>query len=338
VISEEIEQIVTGHDLDAFTMEAVIDEILSGRASEAQIAAFVVALRMKGESVEEIAAAARAMRRRCVQIQPEVSGPLLDTCGTGGDGLDTFNISTASAIVVAAAGVAVAKHGNRAATSKAGSADVLEALGVRVDCEPDVVRDSIETLGIGFLFAPAHHGALRYAAPVRRQLVGRTIFNMLGPLSNPAGASHQLIGVYAEAPLGRLAQALGDLGVKRAWVVRGHEGLDEVSPAGPTAVARLEEGSVRLAEVKPSDFGLQPVELDALQGGDAEQNANIIRDVLEGTQGAARNTVVINAAAALCVAGSVGGPEEAARRAENAIDSGAAKEKLARWIEHSQNR
>jgi anthranilate phosphoribosyltransferase len=333
VIAEAIERVVMKQDLDPATMELVFDEILSGKASEAQIAAFVVALRMKGETVEEIAAAARAMRRRSLTIAPHVDGPLLDTCGTGGDGLQTFNISTASAIVVAASGVSVAKHGNRAASSRTGSADVLEALGVRIDRDPEHVQRCIEEIGIGFLFAQAHHQALKHAAPVRRQLAGRTLFNVLGPLSNPAGATHQLIGVYAGAPIERLAHVLGALGLRRAWVVHGDEGLDEVSPAGPTTVAELDDGRVRVIRLSPADFGLEPVSLAALSGGSPIANAAIIQGVLRGEDGAPRIAVLINAASALCVAGVTKDPKEAAKRAAKAIDTGAAREVLERWVE-----
>ena len=337
MIGEIIERVVNGIDLSPSTMESALDRILSGEVSEAQIAAFVIALRMKGETVEETAAAARAMRRRCVRIAPTVDGPLLDTAGTGGDGLHTFNISTAAAIVVAAAGVPVAKHGNRAASSKAGSADVLEALGVRIDSDPARVQRSIEELGIGFLFARSHHGALRHAAPVRRQLEGRTIFNVLGPLSNPAGATHQLIGVYRGAPIEHLARALGELGVQRAWIVHGENGLDEVSPEGPTRVASLKEGSVHLSEVTPADFGLTPVSVDALVGGDANENADIVRRILDGEKGAPRAAVLINAAAALCVAEVTTDPKEATERAAEAIDRGAAAQLLERWTRFTRS-
>ena len=229
MIAEAITTVVEGHHLSTETMESAIDTILTGEASEAQIAAFIVGLRMKGETPEEIAAAARAMRSRCTQISPNVNGPLLDTCGTGGDGFHTFNISTAAAIVVAACGVAVAKHGNRAVSSRAGSADVLEALGVYIYTDPDRVQRSIEEIGIGFLFAPSYHAALRHAASVRQQLGFRTLFNVLGPLSNPAGATHQMMGVYARTSIEKLAQALDSLGVQKAWVVHGDNGIDEVS-------------------------------------------------------------------------------------------------------------
>lgn len=336
MIREAIRRVVAGEDLEPGLMEAAIDSILVGEATEAQIAAFVIALRMKGETSEEIAAAARVMRRRCVRISPQVSGPLIDTCGTGGDGLDTFNISTAAAIVVAASGLAVAKHGNRAASSKAGSADVLEALGVNIECSAEQVQRCIEQVGIGFMFAQSHHAAMRHAAPVRRQLGVRTIFNVLGPLSNPAGATHQVLGVYAGAPMERLAEALGALGVETAWVVRGHDGLDEMSPQGPTTVVQLQGGEVSSMELSPSDFGLETVPTSALRGGDAQDNAEIIRRVLAGEPGAPRTAVLINAAAALCVAGLVQSPKLGVERASAAIDSGAATELLQRWVEHSQ--
>lgn len=331
MISEAIKAVVAGSDLSDNEVEAAMDAILDGEASPAQIAAFVVGLRMKGESASEIAAAARALRKHCKAIRPNVDGPLLDTCGTGGDGLHTFNISTAAAIVAASCGVAVAKHGNRAVSSKAGSADVLEALGVRIDLPGDRVLKSIEEVGIGFMFAPSHHAAMRHAAPVRRELGVRTLFNLLGPLSNPASATHQVVGVYDATRLEQLAQALGALGLTAAWVVHGQGGLDEVSPAGPTRVAELANGEVTCFEVRPVDFGLDPVRLEALGGGDASRNAEIIRAVLDGEQSPARSAVVLNAAAALRVAGLAEDPKAAAERAAAAIDRGDAKRKLERW-------
>lgn len=331
MISTAIKEIVAGHDLSPSDVEAAMDAILDGEASVAQIAAFVVALRMKGESAGEIAAAARALRKHCEPVRPKVDGPLLDTCGTGGDGLDTFNISTAAAIVVAACGVAVAKHGNRAVSSKAGSADVLEALGVRIDLSPDRVLRCIEEVGIGFMFAPSHHAAMRYAAPVRRELGIRTLFNLLGPLANPASATHQLVGVYDPARVEQLAHALGELGLTGAWVVHGEGGLDEVSPSGPTTVAQLSDGQVSRFEVSPRDFGLSEVPIDELRGGDASRNAEIIRSVFSGDPGPARVAVVLNSAAALRVTGFADDPKAAAERAAEAIDSGDAKRTLERW-------
>ncbi len=336
MISNAIKEIVAGHDLSPDDVEAAMDEILEGEASTAQIAAFVVGLRMKGESAIEIAAAARSLRKHCETIRPQVDGPLLDTCGTGGDGLQTFNISTAAAIVAAACGVAVAKHGNRAVSSKAGSADVLEALGVRIDLAPERVLRCIEEVGIGFMFAPSHHAAMRHAAPVRRELGVRTLFNLLGPLSNPASASHQLVGVYDPGRIEQLAQALGALGLTAAWVVHGEGGLDEISPAGPSAVAQLADGEVSRFEVSPRDFGLSEVSVESLGGGDAACNAAIIRDVLDGQQGPPRIAVVLNAAAALCVTGGAGDPKKAAEQASEAIDNGDAKQVLDRWAQFTQ--
>lgn len=336
MISNAIKEIVAGHDLSPEDVEAAMDEILEGEASTAQIAAFVVGLRMKGESAIEIAAAARSLRKHCETIRPQVDGPLLDTCGTGGDGLQTFNISTAAAIVAAACGVAVAKHGNRAVSSKAGSADVLEALGVRIDLAPERVLSCIEEVGIGFMFAPSHHAAMRHAAPVRRELGVRTLFNLLGPLSNPASASHQLVGVYDPGRIEQLAQALGALGLTAAWVVHGEGGLDEISPAGPSAVAQLADGEVSRFEVSPRDFGLSEVSVESLGGGDAACNAAIIRDVLDGQKGPPRIAVVLNAAAALCVTGGAGDPKTAAEQASEAIDNGDAKQVLDRWAQFTQ--
>ena len=337
MISNAIKDIVAGRDLSPSDVEAAMDSILGGEASGSQIAAFVVALRMKGESADEIAAAARALRKHCETIRPKVDGPLLDTCGTGGDGLHTFNISTAAALVAAACGVAVAKHGNRAVSSQAGSADALEALGVRIDLTPERVQQCIEQVGIGFLFAPSHHAAMRHAAPVRRELGIRTLFNLLGPLSNPASATHQVVGVYDPARVKQLAQALGSLGLTAAWVVHGAGGLDEVSPSGPTAVAHLADGKVSTFEVRPDDFGLPEVPIESLRGGDARRNAEIIRSVLGGEQGPARVAVLLNAAAALCVTEMASGPRVAAERAAEAIDSGAAKQTLERWAQFTRD-
>ena len=337
MITHAIKELVAGHDLSAGEVESAMDAILNGHATQAQIAAFVVGLRIKGESAVEIAAAARTMRKHCEQIRPEVDGPLLDTCGTGGDGLHTFNISTAAAIVAAASGVSVAKHGNRAVSSKAGSADVLEALGVRIDLSPAEVQRSIEEVGIGFLFAPSHHAAMKHAAPVRRELGLRTIFNLLGPLSNPASATHQVVGVYDSAHTEQLAWALGSLGLTAGWVVHGYGGLDEISPAGPTRIAELVGGKVRTIELSPADFGLPEVPLESLRGGDAERNAAIIREVLSGEQGAARVAVLLNAAGALVVTGVAEDTRAAAERAAEAIDSGAARAILERWAKFTRN-
>jgi anthranilate phosphoribosyltransferase len=317
-------------------MERVMEEILRGEALPEQLAAFLVALRMRGETVDQMAAAARVMRRHASRVDLGVSGPILDTCGTGGDGAGTFNISTVSAIVAAACGVRVAKHGNRAVSSRAGSADVLEALGVRIEVAPEVLVRCVREAGIGFLFAPRHHGALRHAAPVRRSLGIRTFFNLLGPLANPANATHQLLGVYDPKRLVQVAEVLGVLGVERAWVVHGAQGLDEISPAGPTDVAELSEGVVRLRSISPADFGLGSVDVAELAGGDARQNARIALEILEGQRGSRRDAVLMNASAALNVVGCESDLERGARRAAAAIDDGSAKSVLDRWIAITQ--
>ena len=337
-VGAAIARAIEGRDLDAAIMEAAMESILAGEATEAQIAGLAIALRMKGETAEEIAAAARVMRRRCEAVEVARAGEVvLDTCGTGGDGAGTFNVSTIGAIVVASCGVRVAKHGNRAVSSRAGSADVLEALGVRIDLSPDAVARCVRELDIGFLFAPAHHGALKHAAPVRRSLGVRTFFNMLGPLANPAGATHQLVGIYDPARLAQVAEVLGLLGSARAWVVHGAGGLDEVSPAGPTEVAELDAGRVSKRTVHPEDFGLEPVAVEALVGGDAEDNARIAIAILEGERGPRRDAVSLNAAAALLVAGLERDPRDAMARASDAIDSGLAREKLEAWIEFTRS-
>ncbi|MFW6050345.1 MAG: anthranilate phosphoribosyltransferase [Myxococcota bacterium] len=335
MIGDAIRRVVDGGDLAEGQMASAMRAILGGEASDAQIAALAVGLRMKGETIDEIAAAARVMRERCAQVDLGFDGVVLDTCGTGGDGAGTFNISTVSAIVVAGCGVSVAKHGNRAVSSKAGSADLLEALGVSLEASPEAVARSVREVHIGFLFAPAHHAALKHAAPVRRQLGLRTFFNLLGPLANPAGATHQIVGVYDPARVRQVAEVLGRLGTRGAWVVHGHGGLDEVSPCGPTRVAVLSEGEVVERTVEPADFGLDPVTPEQIGGGDAARNAAIARAVLEGERGGPRTAVVMNAAAALVVAGEAHDLREAAARAASAIDSGAARETLAKWVASS---
>jgi anthranilate phosphoribosyltransferase len=256
---------------------------------------------------------------------------MVDTCGTGGDGSGTFNISTATAVVVAAAGTTVAKHGNRAASSRAGSADVLEALGVSLDLPPERVGACIDEIGIGFMFARAHHPAMRHVASVRGEIGVRTLFNFLGPLCNPAAVTHQLLGVGDATKLDALAEVLALLGVAGAWVVHGEGGLDEVALSGPTRVAAVRDGRVDRFEVTPGDFGLKTAPLAELRGGDAAENAAIVRGVLAGEPGARRDAVVLNAAAALCVVGAAVSPREGAERAAQAIDCGAAKAKLAAW-------
>ena len=338
MIREAIERAVKAEELDGPLMESAMESILSGEASAAQIAAFLVAMRMKGETAEELAAGARVMLRHCLRVPFRSNGVVLDTCGTGGDGLGTFNISTISAIVVAACGVTVAKHGNRAASSKAGSADLLEALGVAIEIPVQRVAECLERIGIGFIFARSHHPAMRFAAPVRSELGIRTLFNLLGPLTNPAGATHQVLGVFAADRVEQVARVLALLGSGGAWVVHGAEGMDEVSPCGPTRVARVTAGEVSVSELRPEDFGVEPAELQALRGGDAEQNAAIARAILSGEKGAKRDAVVVNCAAALCAAGRTDSPAQGAARAAEALDSGAAEAKLQEWIELSRAR
>lgn len=332
-LKDAIRRAVERHDLDDAAMDAAMETILDGAASEAEIAGFAVALRMKGETAQEIATAARVMRRRCVRVAVEGHGPLVDTSGTGGDGLRTFNISTVAAIVIAACGVRVAKHGNRGVSSPTGSADLIEALGVPMDVGPETVARCIEEAGIGFMFAPRYHGALRHAAPVRRALGIRTLFNLLGPLSSPAPVTHQLVGVYDPARVRQLAEVLGLLGLTAAWVVHGEGGFDEVSPLGVTRVAALEHGRVVERTVTPADFGVDPVPLEGLIGGGPAENALIARRILEGEPGAPRTAVLINAGAALCMTGEAPSPAAGASMAAAAIDDGRARATLARWVE-----
>jgi anthranilate phosphoribosyltransferase len=331
-MKELIARVVEGSDLSAEEITQAMDAILGGAALPTQIAALLVALRMKGETAAELAAAARSMRRHALAVKVASPPPLLDTCGTGGDGSNTFNISTISAIVVAASGVKVAKHGNRAATSRSGSADLLEALGVNLNLPAASIARCIDELGIGFMFARVHHPAMRHVGPVRAEIGVRTLFNWLGPLTNPAGATHQLLGVGDGTKLEVMAAALCELGIGGAWVVHGHGGLDEVSLSGPTQVARVLGGKVDCFAVKPEDFGVLPASSGALTGGDVEQNIALCRAILDGTRGPQRDAVVINAAAALCAAGVETDPAAAAARAASAIDSGAARAKLKAWI------
>lgn len=327
-----LEKIVAGSELSAAVMEAAVESIFCGTATPAQIGALLIALRMRGESAEELAAAARVMRRHALAVHTRGSGPLLDTCGTGGDGSGSFNVSTAAAIVVAACGVRVAKHGNRAATSKSGSADVLEALGIDLTQSAEAIGRSIDSIGIGFMFARTHHPAMKHAAPVRAELGVRTLLNFLGPLTNPANATHQLLGVGDATKLRLMAEVLRILGAQGAWVVHGHGGLDEVSVSGETRVIELREGELRERMVTPEDFGVQRSDVAALLGGDAVENARVMRAMFEGERGAKRDAVVVNAAAALCVAGVTQSPREAAAMTAAALDSGAARAKLSEWI------
>jgi anthranilate phosphoribosyltransferase len=328
VIQSAIGRAVMREDLSRDLARATMEQILAGEATPAQIGAFAVALRMKGETAEEIAGLAEAMRRRVAPIRTR-RDPLLDTCGTGGDNAGTFNISTTVAIVTASCGVAVAKHGNRAVSSRTGSADVLESLGVRLDITPEAAGRSLDLLGITFLFAPNYHTALRHAAGPRREIGVRTVFNVLGPLTNPAGAGRQLLGVYSDSLVRTVADVLGGLGSERAWVVHGRDGLDELTVFAKSHVAELQEGRIREFELDPGSLGLAHADREGVAGGDAATNAARVRAVLDGEKGAARDIVVLNAGAALLVAGVASGIEEGVSRAAQAIDGGKAREKLA---------
>ena len=318
------------HDLTEDEAAACMEELMTGAASAAQFAAFVTALRMKGETADEIAGMARVMREKSSRI--DIDGPLLDTCGTGGDASGSFNVSTCAAFVAAGAGARVAKHGNRAMTSKSGSADVLEALGAKIDLTPEQVKDCIERAGIGFMFAQAFHPAMKHVAPARREIGIRTVFNLLGPLTNPAGARCQVLGVARPDLVETLAAVLQRLGTEHALVVHGDDGFDEVSICGPTAIAEVTPADIRVYTITPADAGLQQHDVSDLRGGTAEQNAAEMRLVLDGAPGALRDFVVINAAAALVAWGAENDLAAAAQLAARAIDSGAASGKLHEFI------
>jgi len=324
---ENLNKIVKGNDLKEEEMSFMINEILSGNISDAQIGAFMAALATKGETIEELAGAATAMRRKALRIQ--VSSPaVVDTCGTGGDGAQTFNISTTTAFVVAGCDVTVAKHGNRSVSSKCGSADLLEALGVNLDTNPEIVEEAVSEIGIGFLFAPLYHSAMRYAANARKEVGLRSIFNMLGPLTNPAGADCQLLGVYAPELTEMFANALKLLGAKRAFVVHGHEGLDEISVCGLTRVSELKDGLIRTYDIDPEQFFGKQANAKELAGGGPEENAEITNKILGGEKGSRRDVVLLNASAALAAAGKADNLTQGISLAETSIDSGAAAEKL----------
>ncbi|MCX5820821.1 MAG: anthranilate phosphoribosyltransferase [Deltaproteobacteria bacterium] len=336
MIREAIAKIVLGEDLREAEMMTVMTEVMEGGATPAQIAAFMTALRIKGETVEEVTGAARIMRQKATRIDAR-SSVVVDTCGTGGDGRNTFNISTTAAFVVAAAGLTVAKHGNRAVSSGCGSADVLEALGVKIDAAPEIVEECLQQIGIGFLFAPRLHGAMKYAIGPRREIGIRTIFNMLGPLTNPAGATAQLIGVYDPKLTEMFAGVLKNLGTKRAFVVHGADGLDEATVTGETRVSELKEGLVTTYNIDPMEFFGKSFAAADLLGGNAEANARITTEILSGETGARRGIVVLNAALAIVAGGKAVGIREGIAVAEACIDSGAARKKLQGLIEHSHS-
>ncbi len=330
-----MERVEAGHVLERAEAEAVMEELLSGRVETPEIVRLLAALNRRPVEVQELAGFARVMRRHATRVFAGGEGRpanMVDTCGTGGDGANTFNISTVAAIVAAAAGARVAKHGNRAASSQSGSADVLEALGVRIDLPFEQYGRAIREIGIGFLFAQAAHTATRHAAPARKQVGVRTVFNLLGPLTNPAGAQAQVLGVFSEDVIELVAATLAELGVERAFVVHGAGDLDEISLAGETMVAEVRRGAVRRFTVTPEEFGVARAPLESIRGGTAAENAALIRRILGGEAGPARDIVVVNAAAALVAAGVAGNFREAAGLASFVISSGAASEKLARLI------
>ncbi len=317
--------VAQGRSLSEQEAETAFDIIMSGDATPSQMGGFLMALRVRGETVDEITGAARAMRAKALQI--DAPPGTIDTCGTGGDASGSFNISTAAALVAAGCGVPVAKHGNRALSSRSGSADVLTALGVNIDADFPVVRDCLWQIGIGFLMAPRHHSATRHVAPTRVDLGTRTIFNLLGPLSSPAGARRQLVGVFAPEWTRPMAEVLGRLGAERVWVVHG-DGLDELSTAGPTTVAALEDGKVEVFEITAADAGLPAARLADLAGGEPQHNAALMRDLLGGVGGPLRDIVLLNSAAALLVAGRAATLADGVERAARAIDSGTAQRVL----------
>jgi anthranilate phosphoribosyltransferase len=335
VIQQVVSRLLDGHDLSRDEARATMGEIMAGEATEAQIAGFLVALRAKGETADEITGCAEAMREHVLHVNPQRSD-LVDVVGTGADGADTYNISTAAALVTAAAGAGVAKHGNRAASSQTGSADVLEALGLRLEMPPERIEQSIDELGFGFLFAQAHHPAMRHAAPVRRELATRTVFNVLGPLTNPAGARALVLGVYSPELARTLAEALVRLDTTRAYVVHGAGGIDELSPCGPNLVCEVENGAVREYELDPLELGIPRCEPEELRGGDPQTNAAALRRVLDGEDGGHRSAVLLNAAGGIAAAGRAENLREGVARAREAIDSGDALTRLDALVEFSR--
>ncbi len=330
-IQHAISDTQKGIPLSSKQSETVFKQIMQGQATPAQIGALLMGLSIRGETPELVAGAARAMRSAATQIHPKASG-LLDTCGTGGDGASTFNISTTVAIVLAACGVPVAKHGNRAISSKSGSADVLEALGVKLDISPEQVANCVDEVGIGFLFAPQCHPAMKYAGPVRRELGVRSVFNLLGPLTNPASADYQILGVFGEDKLDLVANALAQLGSKRALVVHGRDGLDEITTTTITDAVWVENGKTHRFEIDPSAFGMPYATPKALEGGDAAFNAEVMKHILAGVQGAGRDIVLLNSAAALWVAGKVESIADGLGVAAKTIDDGKATATLGALI------
>ncbi len=327
MIKEVIAKLVKGEDLTKNEAGLVMEEIMTGQALPAQIAAFLTAMRIKGETIDEIVGAAEVMRKYATKIKTR-HPVILDTCGTGGDEAHTFNISTVAAFVVAGAGVAVAKHGNRSVSSKCGSADLLKSLGVNIEVEEDIVSKCLDEAGIGFLFAPKLHKAMQYAIGPRREIGIRTIFNILGPMTNPAGATHQLLGVYDAVMTRPIAQALGELGSKHALVVHGCDGLDEVTTTGKTQISELKSGRVKTYEVSPKDFGIKKAGPQDLKGGDPSENARIAMDILGGEKGPKYDIVILNAGCAIYASDKAASIKEGIKSAGESIESGAAVGKL----------
>ena len=335
-IQAAIAAVIDRKNLSADDMQHVMRLIMTGEATPAQIGGFLVGLRMKGETVEEIAAAARVMRELATRV--DIGGPhLVDTCGTGGDGASTFNVSTASAIVTAAAGARVAKHGNRSVSSSSGSADVLEAAGVRLDLDPDQVAACIERVGVGFMFAPQHHGAMKHAIGPRREMRVRTLFNLLGPLTNPAGAPNQVLGVFSEQWVEPLAHVLQQLGSEHVLVVHADDGLDEISIAGPTLVAELHNGKVTVYSIGPADFGMETGDLSRITVSDAAESLRMINAVLDGEPGPAHDIVALNSGAAIYAAGLTTTLADGVSLAIETIQSGKAKQTLQTLVEVSNS-
>ncbi|MBA5851911.1 anthranilate phosphoribosyltransferase [Clostridium sp. cel8] len=329
-----IKKVVSGEDLSELESESAMNSIMSGKEKEAVVAGFLMALKMKGESISEITGCAKAMKKMAVPVKLK-SNYVIDTCGTGGDGGRTFNISTAAAIVAASGGVKVAKHGNKAVSSKSGSADVLNELGINIDLDKDKVEDSIDTLGMGFLFAPIYHKAMKNVAAVRRELGVRTIFNILGPLTNPANVKGQVFGIYKKELTEPIANTLLNLGCEHALVVHGEDGLDEITTTGTTYISELKNGKVKNYSISPEDFGIKISSSEDIKGGTSEYNASIILDILKGEKGAKRDIVVLNSGASLYVGKKADSISEGVSIAEKLIDSGKAYDKLCELLNYS---
>ena len=338
MIREGIQKLIDGANLSFDEANCIMREVMAGKAKNAQIASFLTAMRMKGETVEELIAFAAVMREHCRRIQPHVKGRIVDTCGTGGDRIKTFNISTAAAFVIAGAGVVIAKHGNRSVTSRSGSADVLEQLGLNLKMEPEAVKAVIEKVGVGFMFAPAFHPAMKYAIEPRREIGIRTVFNVLGPLTNPASSSAQLLGVYDQKLATPMAYALKDLGCKEAMIVHGLDGLDEISTIGKTAIAWLKEGEVLTKETEPKDFGVKQARISDITGTTLDESAKILFTILNGRdplEDPKTEIVLVNSAAGIIVGGKAKNFSEGMKLARESIESGAAYKKLKALIKAS---